>query len=186
MKNRSKPTDGDFITQLYQQYHYDVLKLIKMKCISSSKQDQEELLQEVFLCALKKRKELETHSNPIGWLALTAMNCTYAFNRKLTKKMRDYEKYAEKRMPQQPVEEKVEIRMENKANAISQQEALKSVLDALTDLEYNLYVLYYCHHLPYSEIAKQLSMKESYVDVRIHRLNRKLKLLAKNFFEEKV
>lgn len=66
MKNRSKPTDGDFITQLYQQYHYDVLKLIKMKCISSSKQDQEELLQEVFLCALKKRKELETHSNPIG------------------------------------------------------------------------------------------------------------------------
>lgn len=47
-------------------------------------------------------------------------------------------------------------------------------------------LLYYCHHLPYSEIAKQLSMKESYVGVQIHRLNRKLKLLAKNFFEEKV
>ena len=85
-----------------------------------------------------------------------------------------------KRMPQQPVEEKVEIRMENKANAISQQEALKSVLERSDGLEYNLYVLYYCHHLPYSEIAKQLSMKESYVGVRIHRLNRKLKITLQN------
>ena len=173
-----KGNNSDFIKELYEKYHYNVLKTVKLNCFSSAVQDYEDIVQEVFLSALKKSHELRTHENVGGWLVQTAVYHTYDFNRKLLRNLNRHDKIS---IPQ-PVDEEALNRME--AESMDESAASEEILNQINAEESKLYTLRYQHQLSYREIAKVLDVSENYVGVKISRLNFKLKTLIKNLFED--
>lgn len=152
--------DVQFIADLFEKYKRLLFHLAYSKL--NSKEDAEDILQEVFVIAIQKQDILKRHNNPSGWLIQTMKYVTNnylyhetQYNQAKKAEMMDYLR--------QPLEG---IEIDDMSNEWD-----------LTPAEFKLIYLKYCKQQTCSEIALEMGLKEVAVKQRLSRIRKKIKNL---------
>jgi len=158
----------EFIEKIYQgEYLNLVINTIKYVARSINTNDLKDCVSEVYLIAMQK-KNLDKHPNIHGWLCETAKNVSKDLKKK---------KAAQKKRNAAPFEESADpVKSEE---VIEKQEQEKEFLNLLEEKlkpqEFALYELKHIKHLSNEKIAVLIGIKKHSVDVKLTRLNKKLK-----------
>ena len=179
--HKNKSVDGDFIVELYRLYSTIVKKTIVSKLYSTSIDDIEDCVQEVFLVALKKIDQLRIHPKLIGWFTVTSKNIAMKYNEKFLRErcindnaINDFpDTYS---LDEQVVEDIM-------FSELVRQDVCEKVLNKLAYDEKRLYNLRWVEHLSYAEIEKRLELSQSAVKNRIMRLKQHIKSELKEYIE---
>lgn len=147
---------------------YDYQKIIYKVCkvYRDSKEDQEDLFQEVVYQLWKAYPEFKREAKISSWIYRIALNTAIAIYRKPKVSIDYYEKFPEHAHPSdaKPVSEN--------------EERLFWALRKLNDSEKAVISLY-LEDFNYKEIAEMTGLSESNVGVRLNRIKKKLKQILK-------
>jgi len=160
----------DYIQSLYENpVYYDTVQNIILRTMSSgiSKHDLEDCISEVWLIALKKRREVEKHPCIQGWLVTTAKYVARRFwNRK----------FLEKKMI---TDDDVELEaLDNSAEEKKRYDELLEMLKKnLKPSEFRIFTMKFIQKCSTAEIGEELGLSQTAVDSRINRLRTKIKII---------
>lgn len=171
--------DDDYITELYHLYSSVVKKTVISKLYSSSIDDIEDCVQEVFLLAIQKLDELRNHPKLIGWFVITSKNIAMKHNEKLLNKncinSGSLDNCSGFTVPENQFVEDIMFEQLNK------HDVFEKIFEQLEYEEKRLYNLKWINRLSYSEIEETLGLSQSAVKNRISRLKRRIKTAVKKY-----
>lgn len=137
--------------------------------------DVEDVMQDVFLAAHQSIRHFRGDASINTWLTQVALNICRSRQRRKFLSLRWMRR------------QKPEIRAENGASSLEKDELSQRVRQAMQKLNHSereVIVLYYLEERSGKEIAELLSITPPALDVRLHRVRRKLKELLKDVVEE--
>ncbi|ANI87894.1 RNA polymerase subunit sigma-70 [Arachidicoccus ginsenosidimutans] len=143
--------------------------------IASSKEDAEELTQDVFLKAFKKLKTFQGKSSFVTWLYRIAYNTAIS----ATRKTRQEIFYIDEKMIEKVPDENVNLLFENDENE-DLLNKLQAVLKKLNAEEKTLITLYYTKGEKVNDIAAIMNLSSDNVKTKLYRVRKKLYLLMNN------
>lgn len=162
-------TDSDFIAGLYNGNHKRLRQLVRMNCISSSTEDIDDCVEEVFVVVVKNVGKIKQHPNKEAWLSMVAKNVTENFNRKFINNLNKAPLYDN----DMPVDEYVINKLENER--IKKKVAVMRLLGSLSDDYKKIYFLRYSRELSYNKISEITGICLNTVGTKISRLNKLLR-----------
>jgi RNA polymerase sigma-70 factor, ECF subfamily len=165
LMQRFRAGDNAAFTQVVRRHYPQIARTVRR--LMAWRGDFDDVTQEVFLVALRKRGSFRGDSSLATWLtAIAVRQCQSARRSGWWKRWRhrDEEPAAEPRN---------EFRDETAV-------MVHSAIAALPAKEREAIVLFYLEELSGAEVAKMLRISPGAVDVRLHRARRKLKDLLKN------
>lgn len=168
-----------FLEQLCIEYHERILRYL---CYSLGDETvARDCTQEVFLIACRKSRELQTHSNPGGFLFQTAKNLACKIRsenfKRLIREISIDDSYNGTEAPGKSIEEELDQK-------IDEYKYIESVLSKLSDEKRSLYNLYYIKHKSMAEIARLLNVKESAIRMRYVRLRQEIRNIVADIADE--
>lgn len=122
----------------------------------------EDITQEVFYIAWKKRAHLKSHNNQMGWLIKTAKY-----------KIREYERELAKRRTEEPGDLPLTIGSEEVAYQLTEWEVL--LRGIMKEKEAELFLDHYYRGISVREIARREHIKEENLRMRLQRLKNRVK-----------
>ena len=162
--------DGDSnafatLVQRHQTYVFTlVVRMIK------TKEDAEEIAQDVFVKAFRSLKDFKGESKFTTWLYRIAYRTTLDHIRKNKKRQKTSELLEEITENKIPLTEGPLERLEN----LEQKEFIKKCIDKLSESEAAIVTLFYFEELSIKEIGKITQLTEDNVKVKLHRSRKKL------------
>ncbi len=168
-RTEQKMTDSDFIAGLYNGNHKRLRQLVSMNCISSSTEDIDDCVEEVFVVVVKNVGKIKQHPNKEAWLSMVAKNVTENFNRKFINNLNKAPLYDN----EMPVDEYVINKLENER--IKKKVAVMRLLGSLSDDYKKIYFLRYSRELSYNKISEITGICLNTVGTKISRLNKLLR-----------
>lgn len=155
------PVNGaaDEMARIYRMYFTDVYKFVYRKI--PNKQIAEDIAQDTFLLAVKKREEILKHPNPRAWLLRTARYKMMELNRKMNRWDMEYlEECPELEAPEHHYE-RIELEL--------------TALATVNEKEWDMIKQYYLCGTTITEMAEAEGITENYLRVRLSRLRKKLR-----------
>ena len=165
---RSRETEKQkVITQVYAETN-ELLRIYVRTCVSNT-DAVEDIIQEVFMEALRKFEVFSTHPNQIGWLYVTARH-----------KMQEYEKRCRRnRIAVGDIEEEFsEIGERDRGYLLCELD--QTIQSALSSEEIQRFRRYFIWGYTVEEMAKREGITVNNMRVRITRLRRKLREIIKD------
>jgi RNA polymerase sigma factor (sigma-70 family) len=158
----------DFADKIYRGEYFNLVRntiILVVRDINPN--DLKDCISEVYLVAMQK-KDLDKHPNIHGWLAKTAKNVAKNYKKKrAAQKSRNAILFKESTDPVRS-EELIEMQEQDK-------EFLDFLEESLKPTEFALYKLKYAEYRTNEKIAEIIGIKKHSVDVKLTRLNKKLK-----------
>jgi len=154
--------------------HYDMLYRLASNRLTLGMgfaTDVQDVLQEVFLLAAKKK--ICNHPKPEGWLVITTVNVCNNYIQSHARRLRKYNKYA-----QEQCSGNADSAGQNINCGVDETQGidLRIVIEQnLSAQEYELLTQYYCDGLSLEEISHALNVSPNALRVRLHRIRKKLK-----------
>ena len=139
----------------------------------------DDVMQEVALAAVKQQAPLQDHTKVGPWLYRLAVRQTLLYRRKLGRKRKLTQRYAEKFQPT----EEAEAGQYNPLQWILSDERQGKIRQALSSLKPNdaqILMLKYYENWNYFQIADYLGVSHSAVEARLHRARSRLRQLLLN------
>jgi RNA polymerase sigma factor, sigma-70 family len=143
--------------------------------IASSKEDAEELTQDVFLKAFKKLNSFQGKSSFLTWLYRIAYNTAIS----ATRKKRQEIFYIDETAIDKISNENVDVLFENDENE-NLINKLQTVLKKLNTEEKMLITLYYSKEEKINDIAAIMNLSFDNVKIKLYRIRKKLYFLMNN------
>ncbi len=170
--------DNDFITRIYNDYYNMVKMVITSQIYSKNIDDITSCVHDVYITAMKK-EGLETHPSIDGWLYLTAKNVAKRFNKKHLTELNKTCDIDDIELPDGDFTEDLIDKLDT---PLEKEELLKKrILDNLTDMEKDFYVLKYIKKLPNEEIGEILGITTGSANTRNMRLKAKIRKLVHDY-----
>ncbi len=176
-KMSRKKSNAAFVKELYLLEYRHIYSVIKGCSMTRKKIDYEDIMHDVFLCALENADELRSHNNAVGWLVRTAIHKTYDYNRRSAHEVVSDLSEETVSGPEDEIFNQME------SEYMSDNERMVQILEQLTASEMRLYALRYREQRSYDEIAEVMKITKKNVSVRLVRLNRKLHDLIDDMFK---
>ena len=165
--NRAKDGNRSAFAQLVDQFHSDVFRMVYYRIRSQS--DAEDIAQDVFLKAFQK---ISTVKEPVrfrGWLFSIALNRIRDFQRK--KRFRSLFKAEEENIESRPPAETESDEPEALEHVLKEDfwRQIRSMLDKLSKMEREVFLLRFFDHLNLNEIAGLMKKNESTIKTHLYR-----------------
>jgi RNA polymerase sigma-70 factor (ECF subfamily) len=143
------------------------------------KGDVEDVVQEVFLAALKHLGRFRGQASLNTWLTAITVNACRSRRRRLLMQWRFFRRARNGPIPESaPAADQSPIDAETFA-------CVRSAVQALPARDREVIVLHYLEHLPADEIAALLRVSRGAIEVRLHRARQRLKTVLGTLIEEK-
>ncbi len=163
-----------WLEELYRSNYIHLYRLATFRLLSRSgtDSDAQDVIQDVFMTALKKREELTVHANVVGWLiSTTAKTCNNYIRSSVHRGQRDWNY-----MCRRPVAKENEVTF---VNYVPDETACIDIIVAIQQTlpadELELLRKYCTSEGTAEEIAMQIGISGNALRVRIHRIRKKLK-----------
>jgi RNA polymerase sigma-70 factor (ECF subfamily) len=157
--------ERDAFDQLVRDHHQAVTRLAYR--LLGWRGEVEDVIHDVFLAAFKKLHRFRGESSPWTWLATITINrCRSTRRRKF--------------LPWRWLERQDRSFEESSSERIEQKETNQRVRDAVAKLpatDREVIVLFYLEEMSVSQISKMIGVKETAINVRLHRARKRLKEL---------
>lgn len=148
--------------------HKELVYTIIVK-ILQSKEDAEEIAQDVFLKAFQSLKDFQGSAKFSTWLYRIAYNAAISKTRKKKWDLVSIDQQLNNSVYDQPFEQQ-----DFMINQETQMKSLKKALNKLSDEENLIVTLFYFNENSIEEISEITSLSVSNVKVRLHRIRKKL------------
>ncbi|HEX8521716.1 MAG TPA: RNA polymerase sigma factor [Tepidisphaeraceae bacterium] len=165
--------EGEF-EKLVAQHHESVQRLAFR--LLGWRGDVEDVVQDVFLSALKQFGHFRGESSVLTWLTRITINRCRTYQRKQLLKLRWWKSLVAEQRAAEPA-----------SPPFSPDETSEQVRAAVRALPLNdreVIVLFYLEEQPSGEIAKLLNISVNAVDIRLHRARERLRLTLGNWVED--
>lgn len=143
---------------------------------TNSKEQAEDITQEVFLIAYEKGKDFLEHEKPLAFLYTTARNLVYEAYRE-NKKCMSMEIHENAIISQE--EDLAEYLCNQAEQEIEVEPYAREIIEKLSKDKQKLYRLYYVEHKSMREIAKEYKTNEVTIRMRYVRLRKEIKACVK-------
>ena len=165
--NQAKDGNRSALARLVDQFHSDVFRMVYYRVRSRS--DAEDIAQDVFLKAFQKISTVKDAARFRGWLFSIALNRIRDFQRK--KRFRSLFKVEEEDIDSQPPVETESDEPEALEQVLKEDfwRQIRSMLDKLSKMEREVFLLRFFDHLNLNEIAGALKKNESTVKTHLYR-----------------
>ena len=165
--NRAKDGNRSAFAQLVDQFHSDVFRMVYYRIRSRS--DAEDTAQDVFLKAFQKISTVKDAARFRGWLFSIALNHIRDFQRK--KRFRSLFKVEEENIDSQPPVETESDEPEALEQVLKEDfwRQIRSMLDKLSKMEREVFLLRFFDHLNLNEIAGVMKKNESTIKTHLYR-----------------
>ena len=166
--------DRQFIEELYDTNYSFVKTLVKASLYSNNIDDITSCVNDVFIIAIQKVDILKTHNNIKAWFTLTTKYTVLSENRKFVKSRKKLKQITEESLCSYEdtyVDDIVNNIVFNDINFI---ELKQSILNELSDKEFDLFKLKYILQTANSLIAEKYSISENNVRAKLSRLHKKI------------
>lgn len=165
--------DNDFVEQLYENYLVELQRFCALQFRHSPTYMPivDDVVQDVFLKALKHETLLRQHPNPYGWLALTCRNAVKSIvrrdirRREILGKPVAVEEYEDIAQQQDDI-----VRWMDK---MQHEDTIRHLRERLTPLEHQVYEAYFEQDLSASDTADRLQVTVESVRGAVQRIRRK-------------
>ncbi len=161
--------DSDFIAGLYNGNHKKLRRLIRLHCISSSTEDIDDCVEDVFAFAVKNISIIKQHHNKEVWLSVVARNITENFNKRFIINLNKTPLYYN----DMPYDEYLIDKLENER--IKKKFAVIKLIGSLSDDYKRFYFLRYSRGLSYNKISEITGVCPNTVGIKISKLNKLLR-----------
>jgi RNA polymerase sigma factor (sigma-70 family) len=161
-------THHDFVDKIYRGEYLDIVRnTIKFVARNIDTNDLKDCVSEVYMIAMQKQN-IDKHPNIKGWLTETARNIAKDYKKRqgiqMIRRAPSFEESVDPVSPEELIEKQE-----------SDEEFLDFLEEKLKPQEFALYKLKYKQHRTNEEIAKKIGIKKHSVDVKLTRLNKKLR-----------
>ena len=165
--NQAKDGNRSALARLVDQFHSDVFRMVYYRVRSRS--DAEDIAQDVFLKAFQKISTVKDASRFRGWLFSIALNRIRDFQRK--KRFRSLFKVEEENIDSQPPVESESDEPEALEQVLKEDfwRQIRSMLDKLSKMEREVFLLRFFDHLNLNEIAGVMKKNESTIKTHLYR-----------------
>ena len=165
--NQAKDGNRSALARLVDQFHSDVFRMVYYRVRSRS--DAEDIAQDVFLKAFQKISTVKDAARFRGWLFSIALNRIRDFQRK--KRFRSLFKVEEENIDSQPPVETESDEPEALEQVLKEDfwRQIRSMLDKLSKMEREVFLLRFFDHLNLNEIAGALKKNESTIKTHLYR-----------------
>jgi len=165
--NQAKDGNRSALARLVDQFHSDVFRMVYYRVRSRS--DAEDIAQDVFLKAFQKISTVKDAARFRGWLFSIALNRIRDFQRK--KRFRSLFKVEEENIDSQPPVESESDEPEALEQVLKEDfwRQIRSMLDKLSKMEREVFLLRFFDHLNLNEIAGALKKNESTIKTHLYR-----------------
>jgi len=165
--NQAKDGNRSAFARLVDQFHSDVFRMVYYRLRSRS--DAEDIAQDVFLKAFQKISTVKDAARFRGWLFSIALNRIRDFQRK--KRFRSLFKVEEENIDSQPPVETGSNEPEALEQVLKEDfwRQIRSMLDKLSKMEREVFLLRFFDHLNLNEIAGVMKKNESTIKTHLYR-----------------
>lgn len=165
--NQAKDGNRSALARLVDQFHSDVFRMVYYRVRSRS--DAEDIAQDVFLKAFQKISTVKDAARFRGWLFSIALNRIRDFQRK--KRFRSLFKVEEENIDSQSPVETESDEPEALEQVLKEDfwRQIRSMLDKLSKMEREVFLLRFFDHLNLNEIAGALKKNESTIKTHLYR-----------------
>ena len=165
--NQAKDGNRSAFARLVDQFHSDVFRMVYYRIRSRS--DAEDIAQDVFLKAFQKISTVKDAARFRGWLFSIALNRIRDFQRK--KRFRSLFKVEEENIDSQPPVETGSDEPEALEQVLKEDfwRQIRSMLDKLSKMEREVFLLRFFDHLNLNEIAGVMKKNESTIKTHLYR-----------------
>ena len=165
--NQAKKGNRSAFAQLVDQFHADVFRMVYYRI--RSRADAEDIAQDVFLKAYQKISSVKDGSRFRGWLFTIALNRIRDFHRK--KRFRSLFKVDDEHIEQKSAPETESDQPEALDHVLREDfwRQIRSLLDKLSKMEREVFLLRFFDHLNINEIAGTLKKNESTIKTHLYR-----------------
>lgn len=165
--NRAKDGNRSAFAQLVDQFHSDVFRMVYYRIRSRS--DAEDIAQDVFLKAFQKISTVKDPGRFRGWLFSIALNRIRDFQRK--KRFRSLFKAEEENIESRAPVETESDEPEALEHVLKEDfwRQIRSMLDKLSKMEREVFLLRFFDHLNLNEIAGVMKKNESTIKTHLYR-----------------
>ena len=165
--NQAKDGNRSALARLVDQFHSDVFRMVYYRVRSRS--DAEDIAQDVFLKAFQKISTVKDAARFRGWLFSIALNRIRDFQRK--KRFRSLFKVEEENIDSQPPVESESDEPEALEQVLKEDfwRQIRSMLDKLSKMEREVFLLRFFDHLNLNEIAGVMKKNESTIKTHLYR-----------------
>ena len=165
--NQAKDGNRSAFARLVDQFHSDVFRMVYYRIRSRS--DAEDIAQDVFLKAFQKISTVKDAARFRGWLFSIALNRIRDFQRK--KRFRSLFKVEEENIDSQPPVETESDEPEALGQVLKEDfwRQIRSMLDKLSKMEREVFLLRFFDHLNLNEIAGVMKKNESTIKTHLYR-----------------
>ena len=165
--NRAKDGNRSAFAQLVDQFHSDVFRMVYYRIRSRS--DAEDIAQDVFLKAFQKISTVKDPGRFRGWLFSIALNRIRDFQRK--KRFRSLFKAEEENIESRAPVETESDEPEALEHVLKEDfwQQIRSMLDKLSKMEREVFLLRFFDHLNLNEIAGVMKKNESTIKTHLYR-----------------
>jgi len=171
--NQAKDGKRSAFSQLVDQFQADVFRMVFYRI--RSRTDAEDIAQDVFLKAYQKISSLKDASRFRGWLFSITLNRIRDFQRK--KRFRSLFKVEDENLEYQPPDETGTDQPEALDRVLREDfwRQIRLILDKLSKMEREVFLLRFFDHLNINEIAGALKKNESTIKTHLYRALAKFK-----------
>jgi len=156
---RLKASDRAAFSYIFMKYHQQVYLFC---CKSLSKEDAEEIVQNVFLVVWENRRQIDLQLSFSSYLFSIAKHQVYNAIRSKVAYKAFLEKYAEQ-------VETVEIMQEYDDSTDKMKAKMNKIINQFPDRQREIFKMSRVYHMTYKEIAEKLEISENTVDTTIRR-----------------
>lgn len=152
-----------FFEELYKSEYENIKKYVRRMITDNN--SVEDIVQETFFEAYRKKKVLQTHPNVAGWLRITAKNKIMKWEEKQRKYSLDFDFLLDNAAEEE----------RGNVDEYRMVEALSTVRRILSEEDLELLRCYYEYGYTSQEMAKKLGVSETCFKVRILRMKQKIR-----------
>jgi RNA polymerase sigma-70 factor, ECF subfamily len=174
---RIRDGETEAFSELLNQHQDAVYSLIVQ--IVSSREDAEELTQDVFIKAFKKINSFRGESSISTWLYRIAYNTAISATRKRKLNFMNLEEKSLNNIPDDVVDELLNHEDDEKLL-----QAMKEAVEKLKPEEKAMISLYYSQERPINEIAKIMKLSPENIKVKLFRTRKKIAVYIKQVQDE--
>lgn len=150
------PSQNTFITELFKREYPTLIR--KAYRLTGSREHAEDLVQETFLLAVARSKELSSHPSPGAWLSVTILNLAKNERRRI------------ENHPEISLEEVMDFPADEIPSSLGDQLPLQ-----LSEADRQLLIWRFEKQLDYREIASRLGISQGACRIRLSRALKKCK-----------
>ena len=164
----------NWVGSVWKKYSYRIYKLCLLKCVT--KEDADDLFQEVALRFCKKARELNNRRGLYAWLQTVLLHCHYSFYRKKKDRMVPLSNLHEQVCDYDSMETVKFVVPDEKINPEAVMNEFSLLLDELTPLERMIVELSVVGNLSIRDLSRLIGLSKANLIVRRNLAFEKMKL----------